>query len=204
MGISEAISDFDSKINELELKSQGAAFSQQDRDQLMFFRNELWRLHRIEESIWCQKSRVKWVKEGDRNTRFFHLSALNRNRINEINSLKVEGVELTDTAHIKSHVSDFFKRFYSTITTLEVGGFDLIFAMLSTEQRDSLEEIFSEKEVWVAISSSASDKAPGPDGFTMGFFKKYWPMFKEQIMKFVCDFYRAENGITGLIMHSSP
>ncbi|XP_039034276.1 AP-2 complex subunit alpha-2-like [Hibiscus syriacus] len=44
-------------------------------------------------------------------------------------------------------------------------------------------------EVWEEISSSASDKAPGPDGFTMGFFKKYWPMLKEQIMKFVFDFY---------------
>ncbi|KAE8687812.1 Beta-adaptin-like protein A [Hibiscus syriacus] len=170
-------------------KKGGAAFSPQDRDQLVLLRSELWRLHRIEESIWCQKSRVRWIKEGDKNTRYFHLSALNRNRFNAINVLKVDGVELTDAVQIKAHVLDYFKKAYNTINTLEVGEFELIFAKISVVQRDRLEEIFTEQEVWEAISSSASDKAPGPDGFTMGFFKKYWPMLKEQIMKFVFDFY---------------
>ncbi|XP_039034126.1 uncharacterized protein LOC120170219 [Hibiscus syriacus] len=63
---------------------------------------------------------------------------------------------------------------------------------------EGLEAAFSEKEVWEAIFYSDSTKAPGPDGFTMGFLKKFWPIMKENIMKFVQDFHKGrqwENGV---------
>lgn len=44
-------------------------------------------LLRAEETYWKQKSRVKWLEDGNRNTKFFHLSAKirgNRNTIEQI------------------------------------------------------------------------------------------------------------------------
>eukprot|EP00253_Pinus_taeda_P003282 PITA_03282 len=43
-----------------------------------------------EEIFWRQKSRVKWLKEGERNTRFFHRSTLANRNHNGISSIKDE------------------------------------------------------------------------------------------------------------------
>jgi predicted XRE-type DNA-binding protein len=46
-----------------------------------------------EELKWKQKSRELWLKEGDQNSKFFHLSTLVRRRCNSIVEIKLDNVE---------------------------------------------------------------------------------------------------------------
>ena len=49
----------------------------------------------LEKVSWRQKSRAVWLKEGDKNTRFFHKMANAHQRRNSVASVKVNGVWLT-------------------------------------------------------------------------------------------------------------
>ena len=50
-----------------------------------------------EESYWHQRSRVSWMREGDRNTRFFHANATQRRQKNKINGLRETNGRLVTT-----------------------------------------------------------------------------------------------------------
>ncbi|XP_039028563.1 uncharacterized protein LOC120162494 [Hibiscus syriacus] len=108
-------------------------------------------------------------------------------------TLKVGGVVISDPEQLRGHIYDYFKAVYTSNSTLEVEDMDLNFAKLSHDQMKVLERKFAEQEVWEAVFQSDSSKSSGPDGFTMGFFKKFWPNLKVFIMKFVEDFYNGRN-----------
>lgn len=52
--------------------------------------NELVILNK-EEQNWRQKTSLKWVKEGDANTKLYHRVVNGRRRRNEIKELELEG-----------------------------------------------------------------------------------------------------------------
>ncbi|XP_057426143.1 uncharacterized protein LOC130719539 [Lotus japonicus] len=57
-----------------------------------------------EELTWFQKSREKWVKFGDRNTRFFHTQTVVRRKRNKIHGLYVGDEWCTDSEALKAGV----------------------------------------------------------------------------------------------------
>ena len=68
-----------------------------------------------EDLKWKQKSRELWTKEGDRNTRFFHLSTLLRRRRNRINEIKLEdGSWINTKEEIQNYFNENFKSLYQS------------------------------------------------------------------------------------------
>ncbi|KAL4383394.1 hypothetical protein GQ457_15G018290 [Hibiscus cannabinus] len=161
--------------------------------QIVVLRGKLWEILRNEERAWLQKSRLNWFKEGDDNTKFFHLMASNRRRLNSLNVILYNGVRVFEPPLIKQCVFDFFCKAYNEKNALPVEEMDFHFNCISSGQQAYLEAEFTEEEVWRAISSSDSNKAPGPDGFNMGFFKRFWPQLKVTIIKAFDDFHRGKN-----------
>jgi hypothetical protein len=51
-----------------------------------------------------------------------------------------------------------------------------------------LQSPFSEKELRLTIKGMKSESAPGPNGFTITFFKKLWQLIKNEILGMVQDF----------------
>ena len=123
----------------------------------------------LEEVSWRQKSRELWLKEGDRNTRFFHKMANSHRRRNAINKIKINGSWLIEDNVIQKGIVDVSKCLLS-----ELGGWRLAFPnipseVLGTENAGNLEVRFSEEDVFAAIAGLNGEKALGPGGFPIAF-----------------------------------
>ncbi|KAK3199332.1 hypothetical protein Dsin_022747 [Dipteronia sinensis] len=101
--------DIEKKLEDVDRKAGRVGWSEdmcQLRTNLL---DELWKNLRKEELIWKQKSRVNWLKEGDKNTKFYHSMANGRRRINFIGDFVIEGHRVTDPLLVKNGVCNFFK-----------------------------------------------------------------------------------------------
>ncbi|XP_023873870.2 uncharacterized protein LOC111986468 [Quercus suber] len=87
----------------------------QDRDgshsaEINELRKELNSLLDSEETLWHQRSKIHWYKEGDRNTKFFHTRASERRKKNTILGLWNDGTWCDDRDSIASIAVDYFTK----------------------------------------------------------------------------------------------
>ncbi|KAL4386499.1 hypothetical protein GQ457_09G030020 [Hibiscus cannabinus] len=79
------------QIEDLDKDCRAAGESEEVAEKRKMLQGELWKLSRLSESIWRQKSRVTWLKEGDMNTEFFHRTAKIRSMRNVITGVLMKG-----------------------------------------------------------------------------------------------------------------
>ncbi|XP_071728455.1 uncharacterized protein [Rutidosis leptorrhynchoides] len=65
----------------------------------------------------------------------------------------------------------------------------LEYASIFTDIAESLELPFTEDEIWDAIKSCGSSKAPSPDEFNLGFYKKFWYIIKDDLVAAIMWFW---------------
>jgi hypothetical protein len=127
------------------------------------------------------RSRIGWLREGDANTKLFHLHARHRKRKNFISRL-VSGERICTSHKDKAEVIDNFYENLIGSCTDRMRTVNLAEIGIDSHDLTELELPFGEEEVWKTILQMPSDKAPGPDGFTGRFYKSCWPIIKADIM----------------------
>jgi hypothetical protein len=142
-----------------------------------------------EEICWRQKSRIRWLKEGDKCTKFFHQVANANRRNNSIDSLHVNGSPTSDPEVINSHIVNFYESLFSEPSSWRLRVDNLEFEVLSVDEASSLEAPFEEREVREVIHGLDRDKALGPDGFSLAFFQDCWEVVKWDFMAVFADFH---------------
>ncbi|XP_074282823.1 uncharacterized protein LOC141607370 [Silene latifolia] len=128
-----------------------------------------------EEILWCQKSRFDFIRDGDRNTSYFHVSTLVRRWCNRIKSLKnSEGIWVEDRNALIDLVINFYKNLYTQEGNYDANAevpYDL-FPELSPDDFGWLTRPYTEAEVEGVVHNMGALKAPGPDGFQALFLPK--------------------------------
>ncbi|RVW84853.1 Transposon TX1 uncharacterized 149 kDa protein [Vitis vinifera] len=155
-------------------------------------KGELEELILREEIHWTQKARVKWVKEGDCNSNFFHKVANGRRNRKYIKVLENErGLVLNNSESIKEEILRYFEKLYASPfeESWRVEGLD--WSLISGESASRLESPFTEEEISKAIFQLDKDKAQGSDGFTIAVFQDCWDVIKEDLVRVFAEFHRS-------------
>ena len=124
------------------------------------------------EILWCKISRELWLKLGDKNSKFFHLSMVIRRRNNNVDAIKKEdGIWIHDSNQIRrlfrNNFIDLFKE--ENIDFLEHLE-HLILPCITKEENEMLERIPSPEEIKDTLFQIQDLKAPGLDGFQVLFY----------------------------------
>lgn len=162
-----------------------------DWDEVKAVQKRIDRLWEQEEKFWGQRSRIKWLKWGDRNSRFFHASTIQRRdrnrivRIKDSNGVWREGHDEVFTA-IQSHFADVY---HSEGENTECDIFNLLPKLVTPVMNASLKAIFSMEDIKDVVFSLGATKAPGPNGFNGMFYQRNWDVIKDDICLAICGFF---------------
>lgn len=146
------------------------------------------------EILWKHKSRELWLKERDKNTKFFHLSTIIRKRHNSIDAIKSEeGQWVTSSNQIRKLLYSSFKKMF---TEEDVAFPEQLENLLPNgifeEENTLLRSIPSSEEIKETFFQMHDTKASGPDGFPTLFYKEFWPIVGEIVIGAGTSFF--ENG----------
>jgi hypothetical protein len=144
-----------------------------------------------EEIMWKQRSRIDWLREGDRNTKYFHQRATWRAKKNKIVSLKDEnGRVVKRQEEMKKVASSFFNNLFlqdESVCPNEI--INLMKSKLTAAMNESLIKDFSDWEIEKALFQIGPLKAPGPDGFHARFFHRNWRFLKSEVTSAIKHFF---------------
>lgn len=94
---------------------ENSSMDEYSSSEVNMLRREVNVLVEKEEIFWRQQSHVAWLKEGDRNTQFYHACASHRKKANRIRGLRDDqDVWQTDSLAINNIAVDYFHRLFDS------------------------------------------------------------------------------------------
>ncbi|XP_042972903.1 uncharacterized protein LOC122304700 [Carya illinoinensis] len=110
-----------------------------------------------EELKWRQRAKQRWLKDGDRNTKYFHRCATHRK---QMNTIKV----ITSEEGVREHSQE--ENIDEALQSVQ--------PCVSEEMNLWITRAFTEEEVTAAIKGMNPLGSPGPDGFPTVFYQHHW------------------------------
>ncbi|XP_056695804.1 uncharacterized protein [Spinacia oleracea] len=148
-------------------------------------------LYEKQEAYWYLRSRVAEIKDGDKNTKYFHHKASQRRRRNEIKGLRDEtGKWCTEEEEMEVIVQKFYSALF-TSSSPTMSDCDAVLEAcqpsISTSHNEDLLREYTKEDVRATLFSMHPCKAPGPDGMHAMFYQRFWHIVGDNISNHVCN-----------------
>lgn len=161
------------RVHQLDIDAESRQLTEQEIMERTSGYKSIIELEKIRSMDLRQKSRIKWAIDGDENTSFFHGIINKNNRKNRIDGLMINGEWCTDPKIIKQGVCSFFAEKFKEKWPCRPKLVNRHFRKIFVGDSEALEAPISLIEIKKAVWACGNEKAPGPDGFTFKFIKKY-------------------------------
>ncbi|KAL4592668.1 hypothetical protein LXL04_005671 [Taraxacum kok-saghyz] len=189
--------DLKLKVDNIEMQAEERMLTSDELEERRNCKQRIQEHERMTRLDLQQKSRIKWIKDGDENSKFYHNFIKIKNRKNNMHGLMVNGSWTTDCNTLKKEAFDFFSNKFHESCQQRPKLINSNFRQLSVEDKNALERPLDSEEIKEAIWNCGSDKAPGPDGFTFKFIKHFWTLMQGDFMKFVKHFEESGSFVRG-------
>lgn len=140
------------------------------------------------------RSRVRWLEEGEKNSKYFcnlENRSWQKKNINRVHD--THGNLITDPNKILKEIEQFYTKLYSNMdeehgitneNDVNETLFDKIdIPKLTEDEKQILENPISKQEIFDVIKSMKINKTPGFDGLPIEFYVVLWPDICEMLLK---------------------
>ncbi|KAH9662191.1 reverse transcriptase domain-containing protein [Citrus sinensis] len=147
-----------------------------------------------EEIFMRQQSSVRWVREGDSNTRFFHAMFRKKRQIFHVHRIRDDSSSewITDPSAVATSAVGFYRGLLSgDAGQFQQADFDTIPTLVTAEDDVVLCREPDIDDVRRAVFSIDPESAPGPDGFCSRFYQVCWDIVGRDLLDAVLDYFRG-------------
>ncbi|KAL0292672.1 UNVERIFIED_CONTAM: putative ribonuclease H protein [Sesamum angustifolium] len=163
--------------------SRGRGFMGRSRDKLQSWSKMLQ-----------QRAKIQWLKGGDQCSRIFFRKVAMRRAAKRVFQITNEaGRILTEQDEVVDEFVSFYQRLLGGERRREF--LDLRYLrpwarhVVTPDECMELVQLVTREEIKDAFFDIAEDKAPGPDGYSSGFYKAAWPVIGEEVVKAILEFF---------------
>ena len=201
------IKNLEDRIDQLskEPKPENWSIEHKDTWQKLHLELENWYNQQAQRAMF--RSRMNWHIMGEKNTKYFLGLEKQRNYNSGIYALYKQDIVVTNQPEITQILTQFWGNLYTKkITYLDTQvceEFTEHLPQLDQTAKQELDNKLSIEECTTALSTMTAGKAPGEDGLSVAFYKKFWlklqPLFLDLMNAIENDEIIPEQMNTGII-----
>ncbi|KAJ9544003.1 hypothetical protein OSB04_023710 [Centaurea solstitialis] len=189
--MSKRVDDLHSTLNVIQLAVDLNPLDRMIKEELSQVRMDYQQARLDEESYYRQRAKIRWLSEGDSNTKFFHNAVKEKRNRNYIRSILDAHGTLVRDDDVPNVFLDHFRSFLGMRDPLvqPVVEQDMFYNPLSLGEPLDIIRPITDGEIKEALFGIGNDKAPGSDGFSSKFFKSAWSVIGNDLMVAVHNFF---------------
>lgn len=191
-GMDERVERLVVEIKYLDEKCEEGGLTQPEVDLRKEKFEELWKILKAKDALIVQRSRSRWLKEGDTNSKFFHKCVKLRKSRNSIKALKEGDGWVVSPFEVRRKVVNYFTDLFAEERWDRPKLDGVEFGRLSEAENETLVAPFSLVEMEAVVKDSDGGKSPGPDGFNFAFIKDFWYLLKDEVRIMFDQFHANE------------